>query len=572
MKINYLLSCLLIAGGSLLTACSDFLEYQPQGTLSSDNVKSAENADALVTAAYASLGNGEMIGPIASMWVYGSVRSDDAYKGGGGVADLEDINFYEQHNLTQPQQGGGFYHPYTWENYYKSISRANVALRSISNLTDADFPLKTTRLAELRFLRGHAHFMLKMLFKNVPYVDETLSNDQILTVSNRALTNDQLWDKIATDFQFAVDNLPETQTQVARANKLSAAAYLAKLRLYQAYEQDDNNKVTGINRTKLEEVVKLAGLVINSGKYNLQPDFAENFLPEFDNGVESVFAVQYSINDGTTVGRLNFEDGLNYPHGAPQYGCCGFHQPSQNLANAFGTDANGLPKFDTFNDAVIDFKTATVDPRVDHTIGIDGHPYKYNPALPFSNSWVRDPGVYGFFQAMKQQQAATSSTYKKQGPFIGTSKNIDIIRFADVLLFQAEAYIELGQPALALPLINRVRARAAVSTGRTKKADGTPASNYLIRPYEAANWTQVYARKALQFERRLEFATESPRFFDLVRWGIAEPTLNAYITKEKTRRSYLSGAKFTAGRDEYLPIPQREINFTKGLYKQNPGF
>lgn len=572
MKTKLLVSCLFIVGGSLFSACSDFLEYQPQGTLSSDDVKSAGNADALVTAAYASLGNGEMIGPIASMWVYGSVRSDDAYKGGGGVADLEDINFYEQHNLTQPQQGGGFYHPYTWENYYKAISRANVALRSINALADANFPLKKTRLGELHFLRGHAHFMLKMLFKYVPYVDETLSNDQILTVSNRTLTNDQLWDKIATDFQFAVDNLPETQTQAGRANKLSAAAYLAKLRLYQAYEQDDNNKVTGINKAKLEEVVKLTAMVINSGKYNLQPDFAENFLPEFDNGVESVFAVQYSINDGTTVGRLNFEDGLNYPHGAPQYGCCGFHQPSQNLANAFGTDANGLPKFDTFNDAIIDFKTATVDPRVDHTIGIDGHPYKYNPNVLFSNSWVRDPGVYGFFQSMKSQQAATSSTYKKQGPFIGTSKNIDIIRYADVLLFQAEAYIELGQPALALPLINKIRARAAASTGRTKKADGTNPSNYLIKPYEAANWTQAYARKALQFERRLEFATESPRFFDLVRWGIAEPTLNAYIAKEKTRRSFLSGAKFTAGRDEYLPIPQREINFTKGLYKQNPGF
>lgn len=572
MKNNILLACLLVVGSNLVSSCSDFLEYQPQGTLSSDNIKSAGNADALVTAAYASLGNGEMIGPIASMWVYGSVRSDDAYKGGGGVADLEDINFYEQHNLTQPQQGGGFYHPYTWENYYKAISRANVALRSINDLTDASFPLKITRLAELRFLRGHAHFMLKMLFKYVPYVDETLSNDQILTVSNRAVTNDQLWDKIATDFQFAVDNLPDTQTQVGRANKLSAAAYLAKLRLYQAYEQDDNNKVTGINKDKLQQVVNLTQTVISSGKYNLQPDFAENFLPEFDNGVESVFAVQYSINDGTTVGRLNFEDGLNYPHGAPQYGCCGFHQPSQNLANAFGTDANGLPKFDTFNDAVIDFKTATVDPRVDHTIGIDGHPYKYDATRPFSNSWVRDPGVYGFFQAMKQQQLATSSTYKKQGPFIGTSKNIDIIRYADVLLFQAEAYIELGQPALALPLINKIRARAAVSTGRTKKADGTAPSNYLIKPYDAANWTQAYARKALQFERRLEFATESPRFFDLVRWGIAEPTLNAYIAKEKTRRSFLSGAKFTAGRDEYLPIPQREINFTKGLYKQNPGF
>jgi hypothetical protein len=313
-------------------------------------------------------------------------------------------------------------------------------------------------------------------------------------------------------------------------------------------------------------------MVINSGKYSLQLDFAENFLNGFDNGPESVFAIQYSINDGTSLGRISTVTGLNYPHGAPQYGCCGFHQPSQNLANAFATDANGHPKFNTFNEGEINFQTATVDPRVDHTIGIDGHPYKYNPKLPFSNSWVRDAGVYGFFQSMKEQQLADCSCYKKEGPFIGTSKNIDIIRYADVLLMQAEAYIETGQQVLALPLINQVRDRAANSTGRTKKADGTDPSNYLIRPYDAANWTQQYAREALRWERRLEFAMESPRFFDLVRWGIAEPTLNAYLAKEKTRRSYLNGAKFTAGRDEYLPIPEREINFTKGLYQQNPGY
>ncbi|GAB3967255.1 RagB/SusD family nutrient uptake outer membrane protein [Spirosoma terrae] len=572
MKNKLVLSMVLVAAGHVFSSCTDFLEYQPQGTLSSENVKSADNADALVTAAYASLGNGEMIGPIASMWVYGSVRSDDAYKGGGGVADVQDVNFYEQYNLTQPQQGDGFMHPYTWENYYKAISRANVGLRSINNLSETAFPLKKVRQGELRFLRGHAHFMLKMLFKYMPYVDETLTNDQILATSNRTYTNDQLWDKIAEDFQFAIDNLPQTQSQVGRANKVSAAAYLAKLRLYQAYEQDENHRVVSINKAKLQEVVKLTEQVISSGKYSLQPDFAENFLPEYDNGVESVFAVQYSINDGTTVGRLNFETGLNYPHGAPQYGCCGFHQPSQNLANAFGTDANGLPRFTTFNEGSIDFKSATVDPRVDHTIGIDGHPYKYNAALPFSNSWVRDPGVYGYFQSMKEQQLATSSSYKKQGPFIGTSKNIDIIRYADVLLWQAEAYIELGQHTLALPLINKIRARAAASTGRTKKADGTDPSNYLIKPYDASNWTQSYARQALQWERRLEFATESPRFFDLVRWGIAAQTLNAYLDKEKSRRGFLSGAKFTAGRDEYLPIPQREINFTKGLYKQNVGY
>jgi len=571
MKNKFIHSA-LVAGLLTLGSCKDYLEYQPQGTLSTANVMTAENADALVTAAYAGVGNDDMVGPMTSMWVYGSVRSDDAYKGGGGVADVQDINFYEQYNLTQAQQGDGWMHPFTWDNFYRAISRANFALKSLNALSETDFPLKVTRQAELRFLRGHSHFMLKMLFKYIPYVDETLTNDEILQTSNREYTNDALWNKIAEDFQFAMDHLPETQTQVGRANKLAAAAYLAKLRLYQAYEQDENHRVTAINQSRLQEVVALTQLVINSGKYHLQPDFGENFLDGYDNGPESIFAIQYSINDGTSLGRISTVTGLNYPHGAPQYGCCGFHQPSQNLANAFGTDANGLPKFDDFNNGEIDFKTATVDPRVDHTIGIDGHPYKYQPNILFSNSWVRDAGVYGFFQSMKEQQAADCSCYKKEGPFIGTSKNIDIIRYADVLLWQAEAYIELGQQASALPLINQVRERAAASTTRTRKADGTAPSKYLIKPYDAGNWSQDFARKALQWERRLEFAMESPRFFDLVRWGIAEPTLNAYLAKEKTRRSFLNGARFTAGRDEYLPIPQREINFTKGLYQQNPGY
>jgi hypothetical protein len=250
------------------------------------------------------------------------------------------------------------------------------------------------------------------------------------------------------------------------------------------------------------------------------------------------------------------------------------------MVNAFATE-NGLPKFDTFNDvelsaADITPDGVTVDPRIDHTVGIDGHPYKYRneDAYIFSNSWVRDPGVYGYFQSMKEQQAADCSCYKKQGPFMGVSKNIDIIRYADVLLMQAEAYIELGQQDMARPLINQVRKRASESTDKTRFADGTAPSNYMISEYDGSNlaWTQDNARKALQWERRLEFAMESPRFFDLVRWGIAEPVLNAYLEKEKTRKDFLNEAHFTAGRDEYFPIPQREIDFTKGLYEQNVGY
>lgn len=564
----------------LLYSCKDYLEVEPQGYIEAGS-PSVESAEGLVTAAYAAIGNNDMIGPIASMWVYGSVRSDDAYKGGGGTGDVEPFNYYEQYNITQPEQSWLAGLPYTWENYYSAISRANAALKMLNQLTDEEFEERTTRIAEARFLRGHSHFMLKILFKYIPYIDENLSNDEIIQTSNREYTNDELWNVIAKDFQYGVDNLPEDQTEIGRANKYAAAAYLAKLRLYQAYEQDDNNQVVNINTTRLQEVVDLTQMVINSGKYSLQPDFAENFLDGYDNGPESVFAIQFSISDGTTAGRLNFENGLNYPHGAPQYGCCGFHQASQNMVNAFATDESGLPKFDTFNEVELSAEDitptgVTVDPRIDHTVGMNGHPYKYRNEEDyiFNNSWVREPGVYGFFQSMKEQQAADCSCYKKQGPFMGVSKNIDIIRYADVLLMQAEAYIELGEQANAMPLINQIRKRASESTERTKLADGTNPSNYLISEYDGANlsWTQENARIALQWERRLEFAMESPRFFDLVRWGIAEPTLNAYLEKEKTRKDFLNKAQFTAGRDEYYPIPQREIDFTKKLYEQNVGY
>ena len=562
-------SLLFVTGLLTMNSCKDALDYTPKGVLSSSDLTSPTAVEGLVTAAYAAIGNGDMIGPIYSNWVYGSVRSDDAYKGGGGTGDVGEIDAIEHYNLVTPSINA--FVTRTWQNLFKSISRCNVALRAVNSLSEASYPNKKSRLAELRFLRAHSYFTMKLLYKNIPIFDESASAEEILKVSNN-LSNEESWNKIAADFQFAIDNLPSTQAELGRANKVAAQAYLAKLRLYQAYEQNETHQVVNINKTRLQEVVTLTQAVISSGKYSLSKDIADNFLAETENGSESVFAIQFTINDGTTSGRLNFEDGLNYPHGAPQYGCCGFHAPSQNLVNAHATDENGLPKFDTFNDSNIDLTTATVDPRLDHTVGIDGHPYKYDNTKPFSNSWVRDAGVYGNFHSMRAQQLASSSSYFKLGPFMGTAKNYDILRYDDVLLMQAEAYIELGQQASALPLINQVRKRASESTGRLKKADGTFASKYLVKEYTTTGWTQAYARKALQWERRIEFATEGPRFFDLVRWGIAETTLNAYINKEKTRRTFLNTAKFTAGRDEYLPIPQAEITFTNGLYKQNPGY
>ena len=566
---NIIVSTIIVSSLFLFGSCQDELNYTPTGVLSSSDLTSPAAIDGLVTSAYAAIGNGDMIGPIYSDWVYGSVRSDDAYKGGGGTGDVGEIDALEHYNLTTPTLGA--FVTRSWQNLFKSISRCNVALRAVNTLDEAKYPSKKIRLAELRFLRGHSYFVMKRLYKNIPIFDETISDEEILKVSN-TISNDESWNKIAADFQFAIDNLPTTQQEVARANKLAAQAYLAKVRLYQAYEQDATHKVVNINKTRLQEVVSLTQAVISSGKYRLSSDIADNFLQETENGPESIFAIQFTVNDGTTAGRMSYEDGLNYPHGAPQYGCCGFHAASQNLVNAHTTDIDGLPNFETFNESNANLNTQTVDPRLDHTVGIDGHPYKYDNSKPFNNSWVRDAGVYGNFHTMRFQQLASSGSYFKLGPFMGTAKNYDILRFDDVLLMQAEAYIQLGQQEKALDIINQIRNRAAASTGRLKKADGTFASKYNVKPYSSTTWTQNFAWKALMWERRIEFATEGSRFFDLVRWGIAEQTLNEYISKEKVRRPYLATAKFTAGRDEYLPIPQAEITFTNGLYKQNPGF
>jgi hypothetical protein len=580
MKYNGIIAIGILAG-LLFASCSDeYLEYEPEGVLSSENVATAENAESLVIAAYAGIANDEMIGPLTHQWVYGSVRSDDAYKGGGGRGDVGEIDRYEQYNLTIPDQGD-FMAPRTWTDFYKAISRANFALSVINEIPDADYPEKTLRQAELRFLRAHSHFMLKLLFKKIPYITEELTQEEIAQISND-VDNDALWNTIAEDFLFAYNNLPQSQEQVGRADRNAAAAYLAKLRLYQAYEQNDQHQVTVINPERLQEVIDFADEVTGS----LEPDYANNFLDGFDNGPESIWAAQFSINDGTNVGRVSFVTGLNSPHGTGLYGCCGFHLASQNMVNAFKTDANGLPLWDTFNDADIftnvDGNGATppdagltVDPRLDHTVGIPGRPFKYrntvNEAgdMVYNFSWARDPGVYGYFGNMKEQQAPDCSCYVKEGPFVGTSKNVDFIRFADVLLFKAEALIQLDRWNEALPIINQIRDRAAASTQRPIDAGATDIYN--IGTYTSFP-TKEFAWNALMFERRLEFAMEGHRWYDLVRWGMAAETLNAYLTEEKTKKDFLANAQFTAGRDEYYPIPRREIDFTGGLYIQNPGY
>ena len=549
-------------------SCKKSLDVGLRGSLSEEQVATPDQAEGFVISAYSALGNDE-INRAFSMYQYGNVRADDAYKGGGGINDGDVFHSMETFTTSRPDQWN---YDAMWFNIYVGIRRANEGLRILNKFTTSEFPLVETRKAELRFLRGYWYLMVENLFKQIPYIDENVPADQYKLVLNNEFTRDQVLEKIAADFEFAAQTLPATQSQVGRVNKYAAYAYLAKTRLFQAYKQDENHAVTNIDAALLQKVIDAAEVALNSG-HKLQDDFANNFLPgSYENGAEAFFSVQFSRNDGAGRGRLNFGDMLTVPQGL---GCCDFQKPSQSLVNAFRTDANGVPLFDTYNQQDVNFFVNTVDPRLDHTVSRPGAPWKYEPGRVVTEAWSRNVPIYGVYNSMKENVSPDCDCFVNVAPFFGNTKARILIRYADVMLMKAEALIESGRQGEALSLINEIRARAAKSTGRLKMANGQPTSKYNVKQYVPGvniTWDQSTARKALRFERRLELALEGGRFFDLMRWGIADQALNGFFADEKPNRTIYQTAHFTKGRDEFLPIPQNQIFWSEGRYVQNPKY
>jgi hypothetical protein len=560
-----------------VVSCGNDLEVAPKSVLTQEQVASAENIDALIIAAYSYLGNDHYTAPNFT-WPTGDLRAGDAHKGGNGPSDIFAYHALSLYEPLVPEMES--FPPdlidlndKKWGRNYTGISRTNAALQVIANAGADSVTDIAQKQAELRFIRAIFYFDLKIHHKHIPYIDEKMSQDEILATTNRDLTDQQLWDKIADDFRFAAANLPDVQKDVGRASALSAKAYLAKTLLNQAYVQNSDyeqtdiapHSVISIDNTKLNEVVELVTEIEDSGVYSLTADYAENFLFEYENSSESVFAIQRSIDDGSPDGRASWPSALNAPLGGG-FGCCGFHVPTENFVNAFKTDASGLPMFDNYNDSnyVI---TDAVDPRLDHTVAMEGKPFKYDPALIHGgDSWARAPGIYGNFVGMKDLEHPDSPARVQNGPFPVYALNTVLIRYADVLLWKAEALIELDRFDEALPIINSIRTRAANSTGRLNNA-----SNYSIANYTSfAN--KEAARQALRWERRLELGLEGLRFFDLIRWGIAKENIDAYLAVESGRKPYLAEAAFTKGKHEYLPIPNLQINLSGGIYIQNPGY
>lgn len=583
MKYSKIL--LSTACAALMASCSDsFLENIPQGTLSDGVMNSPESVDLLVNSAYASLyGFLEGYHPNTlptNNWTYGDVRSDNAYKGGGGTGDVYDVHLIETFDNTA--ETGNL--DQKWFLLYCSVSRCNSALRVLNNATEEDIPNKDVRIAEMKVLRSHFYFELVRMFNKIPYQDENLPTTEYINVPNDEFTRDQHLSRIANEMLEAAEVLPARQNDLGRINKNIALAYAAKVKLYQAYEQDPaTNKVVNINKTLLNEVVNLIDQVQG---YDLLPDFQYLDLVEYDNGAESVFDIQYSENDGSAdAGRVNWSMQLCQPTG-PVYGGDCFFLPSQDLINAYQTDANGLPVFDyqskpdyasivedpTTHALTVTNTEPNVDPRLDFVVGRPTITWKKQKDTPYGFDWARDPGVYGYNGTKRFILDRNDPNITFVGCHGLSGLNWHFIRYADLLLWKAEALIELGRQDEARPIINRIRERAMNSQYVKDFNDPSKdAANYKIGLYPAAGWTQEYARQALRTETRLEKAMEGERFFDLVRWGVAKEVMTKYIEAEKDNRNYYQNTTFKDGR-EYFAIPVAQYNFSYGLYTQNPGY
>ncbi len=655
-------------------SCKKYLDRAPVGVLSQGVVANKAGADGILIGAYALLrGFNPAVqnnaGPWAvapSNWVYGSVAADDAHKGSSS-GDQPEIVSYETYNGLP----SGQYMNDKWTSIYAGVQRANDVLRIVPLSKDGSISAAYAAelVAEARFLRAVFHLEAAKLWRNVPYVDESISYEAgNYNVPNTA----PIWPKIEADLTAAIAVLPATQPQPGRANVWAAKSFLAKVYMFQNKFKEANDVLKDIIAN---------GMTANGQKYALV-NFADNFNPSLKNSAESVFAVQNSVHDNANGLNGNAGDVLNFAAGGPA-GCCGFYQPSFSFVNAFKVDPiTGLPLFTTYNDtdvqndqgvpgssawsasvkylgplppkkpedpklgdavsvldptdtrfevvyqALVDntgvdprtdngttwvkvftVDRGTIDPRVDYSVGRRGIPYLDWGVHPGA-AWVRaqsDAGPYSpikniYYQAAK---ASTSDAYSGWATGQSTANNVNLIRFADVVLWAAECEVEVGALSQAQTYVNMIRFRASNTAGwvhtyvdRSNPLGGftnTPAANYKVSLYPAGTFDangKAYAREAVRFERRLELGLEGHRFFDLQRYdsgapGYMKTQLDAYVQHETTIKPFdprmpvfnfstLNGATFKKGKTELYPIPQSQIDLSlvggAPTLKQNPGY
>lgn len=566
MKRNYILVAGLAAAMTLsLASCGDdFLTKAPQGVLDKETMASATGVDLMTTAAYAS-----MAAPVENFdpyqatpfnWVWGGIYGGDANKG-SDAGDQSTVNEIELYN-TLTTNG---YLDQKWAWVYNASKRINFALSGLLAATDIPEATVKSRKGELKFLRALTYFEgIRVFGPYIPYVDETN------TANDPKMHNDKdITANVMADIDDAIANLPETQSEVGRANVWAAKSLKAKMLVYQGKFADA--------KAILAEVLT-SGVTSNGLAYGLEDNLNNNFNALTENGKESIFAVQYS-NAAQNMGGAMYC--LAYPHNSGPGGCCGFYQPSFELANSFQVDANGLPylnaEYRTNGKTVsrrggegepvgVPDLTIAVDPRLDFAIGRHGIPYK-DWGMP-KDDWVRDPTNGGIFMPKKhvfskaEETAGMKALYGGWAP--GSAMNMQYLSVRDMTLLYAECLAETGDLAGAMAQVNKIRQRAANDANIVRTADGKPAANYQIKEYPASHAafsSKDVCLKAIRMERKLELAMEGERWFDLARWGgdYMSKELKAYTDYEQKYITKYTAASVLSPARTFLPVPDNQI-------------
>ncbi|MFD1144639.1 RagB/SusD family nutrient uptake outer membrane protein [Larkinella insperata] len=573
------------------SACkNEFLEEEPIGSINENTLASRAGINGVLVGAYSLLdGVGATGGGIwSSPTVMASVASDDAHVGTEPNGLLASYEAYTHDPTTSATNE-------RWQFLYAAVQRANDVLRLLPKVAGLSADEVTQLQAEARFLRAVYHLDAAKLWRNVPFVDETVTYD----AGNYNVSNTEpIWPKIEADLQFAADNLTPTKADVGRANQWAARAFLAKVYLFQ-------HKYTEAKPLLADIIAN--GTTANGKKYALAEQYFDNFRTDKKHGPEAVFTVQMSVYDRANGANGNGADMYNGPFGGPPSCCYGWLQPSFDLVNAYQTDPNtGLPLMDTYsqtpvkNDQGLSSSapftphTGTLDARLDWVVGRRGIPY-LDWGLHPGMAWIRQQNTGGPYSVIKN--IAWQARIATDRENANTNNPYNMIRFADVLLWAAEVEVEVGSLAQAEAYVNQIRARAANPAGFVRKYidnaaplkgfTNEPAANYKVGLYtgQFVQKGQEFARQAVRFERRLELALEHHRFFDLQRYdkgsGFMATLLNKYLNYEAAvpnyfNQDYMKGAFFTKGKNELYPIPQAQIDLSmkdgQATLKQNPGY
>lgn len=491
MRYRYLY---LLLAPALLGGCKKYLNQPPLGSYISTNFFTSDaNAVLAVNAAYTDLTFTDASSN--AIWVLGDIASDDAIKGGlpGDQADFQNV---DQFNILPSNSAVEA----VWKRYYDGVLKCNVVLDGLpaSNTAVSD-SIRTSCVAQAQFLRAFYYFMLTTCYGNIPLRLKVQTPAELQTP---ATPQAGVYLQVAADCTAAAAALPQSWSGAddGRATRGAALALLAKTCLFEQ---------------KWDSAAKVAEQVEGLGVYSLLPVYADNFRAATKDNAEQIFSAWHVSGVSPFQGNT-----LNQWFAPRSINGYGFFYPTQSLVDNY---ENG-------------------DPRLDYTVARSGHPY-YD--LPFDPSWT----TTGYLcKKHIQPLSEIPTSIKGDG-----NLNYEILRYADVLLIDAEALNESGNSAAALGPLNQVRKRARESYLNDPSLPGYGSVPAGLLP-DVTTTDQTQLRAVIQRERRSELALEFHRYFDLIRYG-----------KDYATQALKDVPNFNYDTDKFFPIPESERETNKAL-------